>query len=279
MSVTLVLIVLAVLFVAYSNGANDNFKGVATLFGSGTCTYRQALALGDDHYARRLPAGPVPGRRTGEAFKGKGLVPDAVTHQPAFLLAVSLGAALTVLLATLTGLPVSTTHALTGGLVGAGLLAAAGRRSTSTPLGKSFVLPLLFSPVVAVLLYGRRLPTVPPGPARQPASRSQTCVCIGKTYEEVQTQPDGRLLLVRTGVVLEVGRAARLRGPLPGAVSWVWRREGAGWVALPQRRRGGLRARPERHAQDRRPDVGRRGAADGHGGLPWWPWSWRWAAS
>jgi PiT family inorganic phosphate transporter len=28
-------LVVATLFVAYANGANDNFKGVATLFGSG----------------------------------------------------------------------------------------------------------------------------------------------------------------------------------------------------------------------------------------------------
>jgi|GEM_PF-2553971 len=30
-------------FLAYANGANDNFKGVATLFGSGTAGYRGAL--------------------------------------------------------------------------------------------------------------------------------------------------------------------------------------------------------------------------------------------
>ena len=37
------LILVSVLFLAYSNGANDNFKGVATLLGSRTCTYRTAL--------------------------------------------------------------------------------------------------------------------------------------------------------------------------------------------------------------------------------------------
>jgi PiT family inorganic phosphate transporter len=34
---------IAVCFLAYANGANDNFKGVATLFGSGTANYRLAL--------------------------------------------------------------------------------------------------------------------------------------------------------------------------------------------------------------------------------------------
>src|SRR3990172_4259446 len=33
----------AVCFLAYSNGANDNFKGVASLFGSRTCGYRTAI--------------------------------------------------------------------------------------------------------------------------------------------------------------------------------------------------------------------------------------------
>jgi len=217
-SVVLVLIVIAVLFVAYSNGANDNFKGVATLFGSGTCSYRQALAwatvttLAGSLLALLLAGGLV------EAFKGKGLVPDAVTHQHAFLLAVSLGAALTVIIATFTGLPVSTTHALIGGLVGAGLLAAAGNVHFAA-LGTSIVLPLLFSPIVAVLL------TVAVYPLfrwvrRRSGVTSTSCVCIGREYEEAQARPDGRLLLVRTGVVVTVGEAGacvdRYRGRFLG---------------------------------------------------------------
>jgi PiT family inorganic phosphate transporter len=204
-TVTLALIVAAVLFVAYSNGANDNFKGVATLFGSGTCTYRQALAwatvttLGGSFLALYLAGGLV------ESFKGKGLVPDEVTRQSAFLLAVSLGAALTVLLATLTGLPVSTTHALTGGLVGAGLLAAAGEvRFVS--LGKSFVLPLLLSPVLALVLTVAIYPLFRWARNTSGVTRT-TCVCVGSAYEEVRPEPDGRLMLVRTGAVLTVAEA------------------------------------------------------------------------
>jgi len=36
---------MAVLLVTYSNGGNDNFKGVATIWGSGTLNYRQSLTL------------------------------------------------------------------------------------------------------------------------------------------------------------------------------------------------------------------------------------------
>jgi len=33
------------IFLAYNNGANDNFKGVATLYGSGTVNYKTALMI------------------------------------------------------------------------------------------------------------------------------------------------------------------------------------------------------------------------------------------
>jgi PiT family inorganic phosphate transporter len=200
----LALIALAVLFLAYSNGANDNFKGVATLFGSSTTNYRVALiwatvtTLAGSLLALVLAHGLV------EAFKGKGLVPDAVIAQPEFRLAVSLGAALTVMLATLTGLPISTTHALTGGLVGAGLMAAAAEVQFAS-LGKSFVLPLLFSPLVSLLLTVLLYPLFRWG-RRSCGVTSQTCVCVGTAFEEVQAQPDGTLMLVRTGTLVEVAQ-------------------------------------------------------------------------
>jgi inorganic phosphate transporter, PiT family len=208
-NILLVLIVLAVLFLAYSNGANDNFKGVATLFGSGTTTYRRALAwatvttFAGSLLALLLAASLV------STFKGKGLVPDAVTTQPQFLLAVSLGAALTVILATLTGLPVSTTHALTGGLVGAGLLAAAGQVRLAA-LGTSFVLPLLFSPLVSLLLTVAIYPLFRLA-RRRSGVTSRTCLCVGSTYEEVTVGPGGTLALLRTGVVVETGQVSQCR--------------------------------------------------------------------
>src|SRR5947209_1739467 len=205
MTVVLVCIALAILFLAYSNVANDNFKGVATLYGSGTCSYWQALiwatltTLGGSLLALMLAGGLV------ESFKGKGLVPDAVTEQPAFVLAVGLSAALTVLVATWTGLPVSTTHALTGGLLGAGLLAAAGEVHRSA-LGGSFVLPLVIGPIVALLLTVAVYPLLR-WARRRSGVTSRTCVCIGTAYEEVQTAADGRLTMVRSGPVLTVGEA------------------------------------------------------------------------
>ncbi len=197
---------LAVLFLAYSNGANDNFKGVATLFGSGVSNYKKALAwatvttLAGSLLALLLAHGLV------DTFKGKGLVPDAVMGRADFLLAVSLGAALTVILATRLGLPVSTTHALTGGLVGSGLLASAGDVRLAA-LGGSFVLPLLCSPLIALVLTVV-VYSVLRGLRRVCGVTRQTCVCVGTVYEEVAARPDGTLALVRTGLAVEVGQAA-----------------------------------------------------------------------
>lgn len=149
MSMTLVL---AVLFLAYSNGANDTFKGVATLFGSGTSDYRKALlwAVGTTLVGALL--GLTLAHGLVQTFQGKGLVPEAVTMQPAFLLAVSVGAAMTVMAATRLGLPVATTHALLGALAGGGWMAA-GEVDLQALTG-SFVLPLLLSPVAALVATG-----------------------------------------------------------------------------------------------------------------------------
>src|SRR3954466_16309630 len=92
-------VIVAVLALPGANGANDNFKGVATLFGSGTARYRTALIwatlnpFAGSVLALVLAAGLV------DTFKGDRLVPDAVTADSRFLFAVGLGAALTVLLA------------------------------------------------------------------------------------------------------------------------------------------------------------------------------------
>ena len=39
----LTLLFISACFLAYSNGATDNFKGVATLFGSGTTNFKKAI--------------------------------------------------------------------------------------------------------------------------------------------------------------------------------------------------------------------------------------------
>jgi PiT family inorganic phosphate transporter len=149
--VTIVFLLLTTFFLAYTNGANDNFKGVATLFGSGTTNYKRALAWATATTFAGSIVAVFIGAELVQSFSGKGLVPDGVALDPQFLSAVGFGAALTVLAATRFGFPISTTHAMTGALLGAGLVATGGDVSWSK-LGGAFFLPLLVSPVLAVVL-------------------------------------------------------------------------------------------------------------------------------
>ena len=115
------LLMAAALFVAFSKGANDNFKGFATVWGSDMLNYRQALTLATIATVAGSLASLMLAETLVQQFSGIGLVPDAVISAPMFIISVASGAAVTVYLATQIGFPVSTTHALIGGLVGAGL--------------------------------------------------------------------------------------------------------------------------------------------------------------
>lgn len=175
----LICLFLATVFLAYSNGANDNFKGVATLFGSKTANYRIAIAWATAATFAGSVASAFLATTLVKNFSGKGLVPDAIANAPEFRLAVALAAGVTVILATLTGFPISTTHGLTGALLGAGLVAP-GIEVNFAGLQKSFVLPLLLSPLLAMVLgalvYGsaRYLRVVL-------GINKEWCVCVGQT--------------------------------------------------------------------------------------------------
>lgn len=145
----LTLLIFAVCFVAFTNGANANFKGVASLYGSGTTTLRQAAIWGTATTFAGSIAALFLSHAMLAAFSGKGIVANSLVQSPQFVCAVALGAAFTSFLATRFGFPVSTTHALVGALVGAGL-AGSGEVQLAA-LGKNFLYPLFFSPVVAAI--------------------------------------------------------------------------------------------------------------------------------
>ena len=179
----------AVLFVAYANGANDNFKGVATLFGSGASGYRGALSWGTLTTFAGSVAALLLSDQLVSRFSGKGLVPDALVGSPDFVGAVALGAALTVFLATMFSFPISTTHALTGALVGAGLVQARGDVHFSV-LGAAFFLPLVASPLAAMVLAGLLYPAAHWLRVRA-RIRRETCVCLNREWVPVAMAPGG----------------------------------------------------------------------------------------
>jgi PiT family inorganic phosphate transporter len=150
---TLALLFLATCFLAYSNGANDNFKCVASLFGSRTCNYRTAISWATATTFAGSIMSIFLAQMLLKKFSGKGIVPDDFVGSQYFLFAVAVGAGATVIIATLIGLPISTTHALTGAIIGCGFVAV-GLKMNLVVLGKGFVLPLLLSPILAIVIAG-----------------------------------------------------------------------------------------------------------------------------
>lgn len=196
------LLLFAVAFLAYSNGANDNFKGVASLFGSGTTSYRTALLWA----TITTFAGSVCAIFLAESllkkFSGKGLVPDALVGSPAFLMAVALGAGLTVILATRLGFPISTTHGLTGAIVGAGL-AAVGDQVAFGVLGAQFFLPLLLSPLLAVVL-GAVVYLVLRAARLGFGISKESCICIGSETQVVPLPQPTSVLALQKSTKLDI---------------------------------------------------------------------------
>ena len=146
----IVVLYLAVCFVAFTNGANANFKCVASLYGSGTTTLRRALLWGTATTFAGSIAAAFLAEGLLKKFSGRGIVSDSLVQSPEFVSAVALGAAITSFLATKFGFPVSTTHALVGALLGAGL--AGGGDVHFAALGTNFFYPLFFSPAIAMVL-------------------------------------------------------------------------------------------------------------------------------
>lgn len=183
-----VLLIAVALLVSYANGANDNFKGVATLYGSGTLSYRTALSVATvatliGSFASAHLAAALLG-----SFHGVGLVPASLAGSQRFVLATGTGAAATVLIATAVGIPISTTHALLGAMVGVTL--ASGAMPNWPVLGRSFVAPLLFSPLAVmpitglVYLAGVRL-------AAAGSAGQDRCFCVGDEIVGGSVLPGG----------------------------------------------------------------------------------------
>ena len=204
----LILLFLATCFLAYSNGANDNFKGVASLFGSKTCGYKTALTWATLTTFAGSMGAIFLAQSLLKQFSGKGLVPDSIVGSEYFLLAVAVGAGLTVILATWTGWPVSTTHALTGAIVGSGLVAA-GAGVNVAVLGKGFFLPLLLSPLVAVIVAAAFYLVLRFIRLRLGITK-EWCVCLGQKQQTVPIPQAASVLALESvpALILAVGEEA-----------------------------------------------------------------------
>lgn len=167
------LLVFLTLALAFANGANDVSKGIATLVGSGVSNYRLAVIWGAIWtIAGALTAG-VFTQALVATFSGKGLL-RAPLDGHAFLFSVACGAIAWLLIATGTGLPVSTTHALTGALCGAGIAAQNTSGVIWSVVAKKAALPLAVSPLLSLAIVISIYPFI-----RLLARRyDDVCVCV-----------------------------------------------------------------------------------------------------
>jgi len=145
------LLLLLVLSVAFFNGANDISKGVATLSGSGLCTTQSALRWG----AFWTAAGGLTALLIASALLkvfSDGILSADLPITIHFSIAVAAGITGWVFLATRVGMPVSTTHSIVGALCGPVVMALDPSKVLWFSLGHKVLLPLLFSPLIALLL-------------------------------------------------------------------------------------------------------------------------------
>ncbi len=105
------LVLLFLLALAYANGANGVSKGVGTLVGSGLATYRQGLSWGTAWTIAGAFVSVAVSAELMRMFSTELLVAPS-PDLDRFLIAVAAGAFGWVILASRTGLPVSTTHAI-----------------------------------------------------------------------------------------------------------------------------------------------------------------------
>ena len=214
----LIALFLATCFLAYSNGSNDNFKGVASLYGCRAASYRTAITWATITTFAGSIASIFLAQALLKKFSGKGLVPDTLIGSEQFLLAVALGAAITVILATFLGFPISTTHGVTGAIVGCGFVAV-GTGVNFAALGKGFVLPLLLSPFLAIVLGGllyfifRSLRLVC-------GIHKEWCICVGSEERVVALPQPTSLLAMRSAhsVTLSIDEQENCRERYAGSM-------------------------------------------------------------
>lgn len=195
------LLVVLTLTVAFANGANDVSKGIATLVGAGLASERRAIVWGTGWTLLGVAGALLLSRGLVATFSGRGILaaPPPGLIWPA---AVAVGVIGWLMLATRAGLPVSTTHALVGAILGAGLVAGGPRGVLWMGVLGKVGLPLLVSPVLSLALVTGLLP------AAAAAFRRLGAYCVCVEQHEVALTPAGSGEAVLAGRALRVFAAA-----------------------------------------------------------------------
>ncbi|MGE0641563.1 MAG: anion permease [Thermoanaerobaculia bacterium] len=207
-----ILVLALAALLAFANGANDNSKGVATLVGHGAASPRTALVWAAATTALGALVGILASDGLLQAFRA-GFVGGGAELSPRFFAAALAGAVTWVIFATRFGLPVSTTHAILGGLVGAGLTEVGAAQIGWGVLAQKAALPLLASPLVALaLVFAAARPLA--ALARRTESR---CLCAIGTLETLAPAGAGEAVVARRGLALVAGDTAACAVHSPSA--------------------------------------------------------------
>ncbi len=136
--------------VAFANGANDLSRATATLIGGRVTLFQKAAywtvswTLAGSLLSWLLARGVAI--RFAHAIQSSGL------ETPVPILATALAASVWIVIGTQRGLPISTTHALLGGIVGVAWLRGGLQAGSNLHLLRGFVLPMVTSPILAIVL-------------------------------------------------------------------------------------------------------------------------------
>jgi PiT family inorganic phosphate transporter len=214
-----------VLMLAYANGANDVSKAVATLVGSGITNYRIAILWGTiwtmlGAMTAAFWATAMLKTFTTGIFKGGAVSPGVLGF------AMVTAAILWVLFASWRGLPVSTTHAILGGLCGSAVVMLGLEGLEWAMIMKKAALPLALSPVLAFVVTWSLLPLLQATAGRW----SGYCLCLQpRTVALITVNPQGqsRILYQARGADVIMDRSAaceqtRLSGLTVGMDSIHW---------------------------------------------------------
>ncbi|MCK5438333.1 MAG: inorganic phosphate transporter, partial [Gemmatimonadetes bacterium] len=142
---------------AWNIGANDVANAMGTSVGSGALTLKQAVLVAA---VFEFGGAVLVGAHVTSTIKGGILSPELFTDTPEIFMfgmaAALLGAAIWLLVATMFGLPVSTTHSIVGAVVGFGIIAVGWGNvnwGTMTSIVLSWVVSPLCGGVLAYLTF------------------------------------------------------------------------------------------------------------------------------
>lgn len=172
MSEILVLVFVIGFCVSFANGANDVSKSIATLVGSGVANYGRAIAWGTLWTAFGAAVAASVTHAMLQTFSS--ISRSSTIHPFSTAIAAIIGTVLWIAIATYASLPVSTTHAIVGSLVGVAIFNGGLTQVNWSVLTGKIAIPMLLSPILA---FGLTIGLLKLWRAFAPAV-AEDCICI-----------------------------------------------------------------------------------------------------